>query len=37
MIFTSLAGLDDITAMSMNGFNTLKQISKRMHRKDIVA
>ena len=34
---TSLAGLDDITAMSMNGFDTLKQNSKRMQRKDNIA
>ena len=34
---TSLAGLDDITAMGMNGFDTLKQISERLQRKDIVA
>ena len=34
---TSSAGLDDITAMCMNGFDTLKQISKRLQKKDIVA
>ena len=34
---TSLAGLDDTTAMGMNGFDTLKQISERLQRKDIVA
>ena len=34
---TRLAGLDDKTAMGMNGFDTLKQISERLQRKDIVA
>ena len=34
---TSLAGLDDITATGMDGFDTLKQISERLQRKDIVA
>ena len=34
---TSLAGLDDITALGVNGFDTLKQISERLQRKDIVA
>ena len=34
---TSLAGSDDKAAMCMNGFDTLKQISERLQRKDIVA
>ena len=34
---TGLAGLDDITTMGMNGVDTLKQISERLQRKDIVA
>ena len=33
---TSLAA-DDIKAMGMNGFDTLKQVSERLQRKDIVA
>ena len=34
---TSLAGLDDIAAMGMNVFDTMKQISERLQRKYIVA
>ena len=30
---TSLAGLDDITAMGMSGFDTMKQIGERLQRK----
>ena len=33
---TSLAA-DDIIAMGMNGFDTLKQVTERLQRKDIVA
>ena len=34
---TSLAYLDYITTIGMNGFDTLKQICERLQRKDIVA
>ena len=33
---TSLAA-GDITAMNINGFDTLKQVSERLQRKDVVA